>query len=574
MPFRKLPSMDRTGVDWMAQGWGKIVARRVHEQVGPELWPGGRSKTFWSGRLRFLGPSNSARPAGGSASCNANHGRSTSGGARWPTPNRNVTARPAAGIFFPQRPALRLSSHDYSSSVLGKIVRCAAREPSFREAAEAMAELAEVTVSSRQLGRIAREVGEQLQAERDEQVGRFQSGTLEPRVETRPALAVIEVDGGRLQIRGQGEDPGAHEAAWRRWPRPSPRAIPSRSCPAVSATAGSSRSLSGPWTGSSRWSRQAPRTQGLSHCQCGLPKDRPSRGRGRNCGCTLNVATTSPVKEFGPMVATEAHRRNFRDATGRAFLGDGSAWIWGLQRRHFPSFVPIVDFLHALGHIFTAARAETEPRWELFEGWAEACWKGHVDNIIAQLYIWCEIQVRLCGRELQELAEEDHRRAVARVLSYLEENRGRMHYPCYRQQGLPWTTSHVESTVKPFNRRVQGSEKFWSEDGAEAMLQVRAAFLSEDGRLDRHLKERPCSPFRKLQNQEDWRSSVRYQNHKPRLTPGLLLQPAVVAPRGDPQRRLHLFHRPAAPVLGRHNLLADRFFQEFSRPFNGRPKSM
>ena len=37
MPFRKSPSMDRTGVEQMAQGWGKIVGRRVHEEVGPEL---------------------------------------------------------------------------------------------------------------------------------------------------------------------------------------------------------------------------------------------------------------------------------------------------------------------------------------------------------------------------------------------------------------------------------------------------------------------------------------------------------------------------------------------------------
>ena len=78
-----------------------------------------------------------------------------------------------------------------------------------------MAELAEVTISERQLGRIAREVGEQLGATRDEQVDRLGAGTLEPRVETRPALAVVEVDGGRLQIRGDGDGPGAHEAAWR-----------------------------------------------------------------------------------------------------------------------------------------------------------------------------------------------------------------------------------------------------------------------------------------------------------------------------------------------------------------------
>jgi hypothetical protein len=29
--------MDRTGIESMAQGWGKVVARRVHEAAGPEL---------------------------------------------------------------------------------------------------------------------------------------------------------------------------------------------------------------------------------------------------------------------------------------------------------------------------------------------------------------------------------------------------------------------------------------------------------------------------------------------------------------------------------------------------------
>ena len=37
MPFRKSPSMDRAGVERIAEGWGKGVARRVHEEVGPDL---------------------------------------------------------------------------------------------------------------------------------------------------------------------------------------------------------------------------------------------------------------------------------------------------------------------------------------------------------------------------------------------------------------------------------------------------------------------------------------------------------------------------------------------------------
>jgi hypothetical protein len=37
MPFRKSSSMDHAKVHQIAEGWGKIVARRVQEEVGPEL---------------------------------------------------------------------------------------------------------------------------------------------------------------------------------------------------------------------------------------------------------------------------------------------------------------------------------------------------------------------------------------------------------------------------------------------------------------------------------------------------------------------------------------------------------
>jgi hypothetical protein len=47
---------------------------------------------------------------------------------------------------------------------------------------------------------------------------------------------------------------------------------------------------------------------------------------------------------------------------------------------------------------------------------------------------------------------------------------------------LPISSAPVESTIKQINRRVKGSEKFWLSEGAEALLQVRAAYLSEDDR--------------------------------------------------------------------------------------------
>jgi hypothetical protein len=70
--------------------------------------------------------------------------------------------------------------------------------------------------------------------------------------------------------------------------------------------------------------------------------------------------------------------------------------------------------------------------------------------------------------------------------------------PRYRREGLPTTSSLVESLVGEFNARVKGKQKHWTRpDGAESILQPRAAFLSEDDRLDRYFANRPGCSFRK-----------------------------------------------------------------------------
>jgi hypothetical protein len=57
---------------------------------------------------------------------------------------------------------------------------------------------------------------------------------------------------------------------------------------------------------------------------------------------------------------------------------------------------------------------------------------------------------------------------------------------------------HLEGAplVKEVNYRAKGTEMFWNDpEGAEAILQVRAAALSDDERLVRHLDNRPGYPF-------------------------------------------------------------------------------
>lgn len=66
-----------------------------------------------------------------------------------------------------------------------------------------------------------------------------------------------------------------------------------------------------------------------------------------------------------------------------------------------------------------------------------------------------------------------------------------MNSPEYRRAGLPITSAHMESTVKRLNRRVKGSEKYWSHSGAEALLQLAADHLSTSQPMTEFWRARP-----------------------------------------------------------------------------------
>ena len=66
-----------------------------------------------------------------------------------------------------------------------------------------------------------------------------------------------------------------------------------------------------------------------------------------------------------------------------------------------------------------------------------------------------------------------------------------MHYDDCRRMGLPITSSHIESTIKQINRRVKGTEKFWSEGGAESLLRLAADYLGETDPLTTFWSEWP-----------------------------------------------------------------------------------
>ncbi len=84
------------------------------------------------------------------------------------------------------------------------------------------------------------------------------------------------------------------------------------------------------------------------------------------------------------------------------------------------------------------------------------------------------------GRATREDKEGSPRRVVQDALAYLGNHQDETRQDEYRKAGLPLRSSHVESAVKQISYRAKGTEKFWTEEGAEALLQLRADHLGGD----------------------------------------------------------------------------------------------
>jgi hypothetical protein len=162
-----------------------------------------------------------------------------------------------------------------------------------------------------------------------------------------------------------------------------------------------------------------------------------------------------------------------------------------LAELHFPGWTQVLDFVHLLVHVYDAAtaayRGQARRGWRLYEKLLRWAWAGEVGKVIDTL----ETESTRLGAPTRNTRDDNPRRIVLRVLGYVRANAHRMNYARYRRDGLPITSTAVESLVKQFNQRMKGTEKFWITGGAEALLQVRAAYLSDDDRAEAFHQHRP-----------------------------------------------------------------------------------
>jgi hypothetical protein len=410
--------------------------------------------------------------------------------------NRLVTATPVSVLFFPQRLGLRLDGKRYSPAVTERMVAVGGSTTSFAVGSKMLELLMDLKVSAKTVNTTTVTIGNELTQQRDASADAYQARPLtQPATVAQPpiAIACVEVDGGRMQTRTPGQGVGVHDPHWREnknagFFRMQGECFASDPCPALPSCFTDRKRLKGLLVG---WETPVDETveEPLANPVKPDLSWRP-KSQFRTC-----ISSLSGSDRFGELMAAEANQRGFYSADRRAFLGDGLAYNWTIQQQHFPQFEPILDFIHPLERLHETSRSlydDGDEAWAVCLKWMELCWNGDTQEVIGEL----SAEQAAMGLPDAATPETDARSVVAETLTYLRNNVSRMDYPAYRQAGLPISSCLIESQVKEMNKRVKGTEKFWN-DGAEgeAILQVKAALISDDARLTSHMHRRPGSLF-------------------------------------------------------------------------------
>lgn len=196
----------------------------------------------------------------------------------------------------------------------------------------------------------------------------------------------------------------------------------------------------------------------------------------------LHLSKTRAIVKRREYVATLDGVESFREQLNRCyaqtvqqyphqvvFLGDGAPWIWLMASLLFPGAIQILDFFHVCEYLWDVAR-EAFVDDEEQKGWVE------IQQEALKQSQW-PLVIKAAQRLPPGTTALDE--CVEGLERYLTANQERIDYRAYLQQGLMIGSGVVESSNRRIvTQRLKQSGMFWSQSGAEAVMSLRAGYLS------------------------------------------------------------------------------------------------
>lgn len=209
------------------------------------------------------------------------------------------------------------------------------------------------------------------------------------------------------------------------------------------------------------------------------------------------------------VVAMHLHRLGAAKAKSVTFVADGAPWIWdriaSIIELAKLSDVPthqVLDCCHAVHHISLALASlglNREERKPLYREHRTLLRNGQWRRVVEEL------------SELQDV--ENPNSDLETEIAYLRRHgeAGRLSYVSFRRQGLPCGSGAIESSIRRvINLRLKSNAMFWKGENAESMLQVRSQVVPDQ--WDTAMTD--LAEFRRTQAWDDWRWEPRRMSCK------------------------------------------------------------
>ena len=358
--------------------------------------------------------------------------------------NRMGYSRDGAPSIYPLDQTLALPARSFSYELQRRLVKAAVQNP-FHESVEAIADLTGVSVPKRSLEKILRDAALDFDAFYQERAPEPANGSILVAAVDGKGIPMVKPGGAQTTVRlTKGQKANRKRMA---------------TVAAVFTRA--------PWV---RTPEQV--VESLFRIQRQTPADgqTPPRPENKRVWASLLKGKTAVIKE----VAQEMQRRDPQGIKTRVAVTDGDRALQILVEGTL-GVTLILDLLHVLEKLWKAAyvfHAEGSLEAELWVlDRTLRILFGEVSQVVKG--------VRQSVTKRKLLGAK--RKTLCSVAGYLYRNRARMRYDEYLAQGWPIASGPVEGACKNLIKdRMERSGMRWTEAMAEAIVQLRAIYLSGD----------------------------------------------------------------------------------------------
>ena len=153
------------------------------------------------------------------------------------------------------------------------------------------------------------------------------------------------------------------------------------------------------------------------------------------------------------------------------FVADGARWIWKWVSEAYPESTQILDWYHALEHLYDFAKVCFTDDQEAYKLWV--CeQKKLLENSKVK-----EVLENMKKLDLKKKIQQQER---AKLITYYTENQTRMDYKRYKNigTGIIGSGAIEAANREVIQKRMKLSGQRWSKIGAQNMLTLRSTRLS------------------------------------------------------------------------------------------------